>query len=193
MESGAIFGQELSSILPQRFAAEAGIYRGLKIEEASQQAGDVRLDDRDGLIMGESSNGVRGVPANSRKAVNRLDRIGKLARILLDDDLRGGVEVTRPGIIPESLPGVENFAFGGSGEGGKVREPLHPHLIVGDDRGDLRLLEHEFRNQHCVGISGAAPRQIAAVLAVPKAKRTPEGSGVRSEFHVRKEGLVPEA
>ena len=58
----------------------------------------------------------------------------------------------------------------GGGKSGEIGEAPHPLMIVGDDRSDLRLLEHELRNENCVRIARPAPRQVAAVACEPAGK-----------------------
>ena len=67
--------QQISRVLPQRFAAGAGINRNLEIEEAGEQTRDVRFDDRNRSIEGERGHGVRGVTANSRQVPDRIQRL----------------------------------------------------------------------------------------------------------------------
>jgi hypothetical protein len=176
VESGAIQREEFGSTLPQRFAPEAGINRNLEIEQTSQEAGDVCLDDWDRLIEGEGHDGVRSVTANSWQSPNRLQRLGKSAAISRYDGLCGRAEVASSRVIAETLPGVKNFVFRRGGKSGKIREAPHPLIKVWDDRGDLRLLEHELRNENCVRIVRPAPRQFAAVARKPAGKDSPKKS-----------------
>jgi hypothetical protein len=40
-------------------------------------------------------------------------------------------------------------------------------LIIGDDRGDLGLLEHDLRNPDGIGISCSSPGKISFILLKP--------------------------
>ena len=40
-------------------------------------------------------------------------------------------------------------------------------MIVGQDGGDARLLQHDFRDPDAVGVAAASPRKIAAVHGEP--------------------------
>ena len=87
-------------------------------------------------------------------------------------NLKGcGAEISGASVVPEPLPGVENFLFRRGGNCGKIRETAQPLIIIWDYGGDLSLLEHELRDEDGVGIPAVAPGKIAAVFAVPRKKR----------------------
>jgi hypothetical protein len=69
---------------------------------------------------------------------------------------------------------VQNLVFGSCGQSSEIRETPHPFIIIWDDDGDLGLLEHELGNEDGVGIGGAAPGKIPAVVAVPVQEGAPE-------------------
>ena len=92
-------------------------------------------------------------------------------------------EIMSSRVIAEALPGVENFVLRGDGQSGEIWEAPHPLIIVWDDRGDLRLLEHELGHQDRVRISGATPGEIAALFPVPGEEGVAERSGVRGRVH----------
>jgi len=52
---------------------------------------------------------------------------------------------------------------------GKSAEPL---VIVRDDGGDLRLLEHELGNEDCVRVPNPAPGEIAPMPTIPTQQAT---------------------
>jgi hypothetical protein len=83
-------------------------------------------------------------------------------------------EVSGARVIAKALPGAKDLLFGSSRQGGEIGETPQPLIIIREDGGDLRLLEHELGDEDSVGIAGAAPGEIAAVLAVPGAERAPE-------------------
>ena len=47
-------------------------------------------------------------------------------------------------------------------------------MIIRDDGGDLRLLEHELGNEDCVRIAGPAPGEIAPMPTIPTNKTSGE-------------------
>ena len=49
---------------------------------------------------------------------------------------------------------------------------MQPFIIIGNYRGDLSLLEHEFGHENGVRIVGLAPWEISPMTAEPAEKRT---------------------
>ena len=47
-------------------------------------------------------------------------------------------------------------------------------MIIRDDGGDLRLLEHELGNEDCVRIAGPAPGEIAPMPTIPAQQASDE-------------------
>ena len=85
-----------------------------------------------------------------------------LATTVFRHESPGGLQIARPGVVAETLPGVQHIRFPGARERGEIRETLEPALIIRKNGRDLGLLEHEFRDQDRVRVAGAAPRKIAA-------------------------------
>ena len=65
--AGVAAWDELRGDGPKPLASGARVDRRLQVEDAGEDAGDVRFDDRDRLVEGEGGDGVRGVTANPRK------------------------------------------------------------------------------------------------------------------------------
>jgi hypothetical protein len=103
--------------------------------------------------------------------------------MFLHDGLCGRAEITSSRVIAETLPAVQNFVLRSGGKSGEIGEAPHPLIIVWDDRGDLRLLEHELGHQDRVGISGTTPGEIAALFPIPGEEGVAERSGVRGRVH----------
>ena len=55
----------------------------------------------------------------------------------------GSVKISRASVIAEAFPRVEHVAFGSTRESGKIGKPTEPLIVIGKNRRDLRLLEHE--------------------------------------------------
>ena len=51
------------------------------------------------------------------------------------------------------------------------RELLQPPMVIRDDRGNLRLLEHELGNCDGVGVAGSSPGQISLGRSIPNAEK----------------------
>lgn len=168
---GVAFGNEMRRVIPKFFAASAEIDFLGNIEEAGNQPARVRFDNGDGSIESESGDGVGGIAADTGKFTNGIDVAGKDSTMSILHDFGGGMEMARAIVIAEALPGVKDCVFGGMSEGGDIREQSEPFIIIGNDGRDLGLLEHDFGDEDGVWIAGAAPGEIAAVVAVPVEKR----------------------
>ena len=168
---------------PKRVAAGAGIDRNLQIENSSEQTRDVGFDDRKRLVEGECGYGVRSVAADSRKSPHRIHRPGESAAMFGHDDFCGGAEIASPSVVPQSLPGMENFPLGGRGERGKIWEAPHPFIIIKDNGSDLSLLEHDLGDEDSVGMARATPGKITAVFTIPGEEDAAERGGVRKMIH----------
>ncbi len=63
--------------------------------------------------------------------------------MLVDYKAGGAVEVSCATVVAEPLPGLEDPVLGGSRQVPDGRKGLQEPLIVGDDRLDPGLLEHD--------------------------------------------------
>jgi ribonuclease HIII len=77
------------------------------------------------------------------------------------------MQIARPVVVSEPLPGVEYFGFVGPCQIGQRREAIEPSLIITEDRRNLGLLEHQFRDENGIRIVGGPPRQSASVSFEP--------------------------
>lgn len=77
------------------------------------------------------------------------------------------VEISRPGVISETLPGAKHIVFRSACQSGEIGKPQQPIVIVRDHRHDLGLLEHKLGDENGVRITGPAPREIAAMATIP--------------------------
>jgi len=84
------------------------------------------------------------------------------------------MKVACPGVIAESLPGVKNIVFCRARQYREGRESSKPVLIIRQHSYDLRLLQHDFRNEDGVGIAGPPPGKVAAMAVIPFHEGTPE-------------------
>ena len=97
---------------------------------------------------------------------------------MFDNQFCAAVKIARPRVITETLPGVENIGFSRTGERPNGGETAEPSNIVRDHSGGLSLLEHYLGDENGVGVLGAAPGELAAVIGIPAKKRTAEGADV---------------
>ena len=87
------------------------------------------------------------------------------------DDAGRLMEVAGAGIVAEALPGLEDAVLAGPGERPHVGKLLQEPLVVGDDRVDAGLLEHDLGHPDPVGVLRPAPGQIPFVCPVPVQKQ----------------------
>ena len=73
---------------------------------------------------------------------------------------------------------MENIGFSRVAERPNGTETAEPSIIVRNHGGGLGLLEHHLGDQDGVGIFGAAPGELAAMIRMPTKKRTAEGADV---------------
>lgn len=158
---------ERSRVIPKRVLAGRGIDRLSQIKEAAQYSRNIRFDDRHRSIEREGCNRMGGVLANPRKILHFADLPWKSTAMAIDDDFRGGVEISGASVVAEALPGVEHIVLRRARQGRKTREPAQPLFIIGEHGSDLGLLKHQFGNEDGVRIAGPPPRKVAAVLGAP--------------------------
>jgi len=72
----------------------------------------------------------------------------------------GAVQIARAGVVAQPAPHGEYVILGGGGEAGKVGKALEEALVIRHDCGDLRLLQHDFRQPDPVRVARALPGKI---------------------------------
>lgn len=135
--------------------------------EPTEHTGHVAVHDRGGEVEGGAGDGARGVGSDSGQFEDLVVGVGEPARMLLEDEPGGAAEVVETAVIAEPFPEFAQSARVGSCEGGEVGQLAHPTFPVGLDGGHAGLLEHDLRDPDGVGIAGAAPGQVAGVVAEP--------------------------
>ena len=152
---------------PKGFSTEGGIDGFAKIENPRQNASGVGLDDWNGSIEREAGHRVRGVFPDSWESPHLLDCVRESAAVSIHNDYCCAAEISRPSVISETLPRAKHLVFGSVSQNGEVGKSQEPVIIIGDHGRNLGLLEHEFGDKDGVRITGSAPREIAAVAAIP--------------------------
>ncbi|MNY43353.1 hypothetical protein D3C86_1783050 [compost metagenome] len=78
------------------------------------------------------------------------------------------MQIARTGVVAKPSPQVQHFIEGSIGEIGYRREPLHKTLKIGDNRCDLRLLQHHLGEPYFVRRFFNLPGQgFTPVFVVP--------------------------
>lgn len=132
------------------------------------------------MVKGEAADCASGVWSHSGKGGELGSLSGELTVKFLEDGLRGFLQVTNAVVVAEAFPSAENFFFGGVGDaldGGKLGEEFF-EPPVGENRGDGRLLKHDFRNEDGPRVSGFTPRMGFAIFAEPLEESGSEGADV---------------
>ena len=126
---------------------------------------------------------MRGVFPDSRKLSHLLDSTGEFSVMSIHNGFCGGVEISRASVIAEALPRAKHLVFRSARQGGEIRKPAKPLVIIRNHSRDLRLLQHELGNEDCVRIAGPAPGQIAPVATIPANKRVAKNGKVFWRCH----------
>jgi hypothetical protein len=93
--------------------------------------------------------------------------VSRIAAVTLDRLARDGVQPARADVVAERTPRFGHVVFRRRRQRVKARILLQPLVVLGQHAIDLRLLEHDFRDEDVVRIARAAPRKIAAVSPIP--------------------------
>lgn len=135
--------------------------------DAGEDAGDVAVEDRERNIVSDAEDGRRGVAANPGKRERGFQSAWEFAMMASNDFFRRGVEITRATVVTEAGPEAQDFLLRGGGEhvdGGKFFEEA---VVIGEDGGNARLLQHDLGDPDAVGVAADAPGEVAAMSAEP--------------------------
>ena len=149
--------------------------RGRKAEE---NALDVAVDDGDGFAEGDGGDGGAGVLADAG-SVRRASAAAcgsepprsstmnwaALCNMRADGSNRGQTS-------------GEHLCFCRQGERDDRGKPAQEAVVVLEDGGDARLLQHDLGDPGPVGIGDAAPRKFAGVSAIPVHQTAAKGGWV---------------
>jgi ribonuclease HIII len=166
--------------VPEEGLAGGGVDRGGVVEEAGEDAGDVGIDDGDGLAEGKGGDCPGGVASEAGEGQERGGIARERAIVMIEDGLGGLLEIADAVVVAEAFPGFEELRFTGRGEGGDIgksgEESLEPTVLP--DCGDGGLLEHDLRDENGVGIGCLPPGVVFAVGIKPPEQGAAEGAGV---------------
>lgn len=126
--------------------------------------GDIDIRWNDMCSERERPQGVRGVGADSRQLPQSRRRRRPARRC---DGGTGALEVDGAAVVAQPGPRSDHIGGRRRGQRRRRRPTLQPDGVAGDDAGDLRLLEHHLGDEDRVRVARPAPRQVAAVCAVP--------------------------
>ena len=84
------------------------------------------------------------------------------------DLLRRRVQVMRAPVVAQAAPVLEHALDGRGGERANIGKFGDEPLVVRNDRGHLRLLQHDFGQPDAIGVARVLPREaVAPVRALP--------------------------
>lgn len=157
----------------------AGAAHGLGVAaEPCQHPPRVGLDDRRRQIERDRGDRPGRVPPHPGKRPQSGDRPRKHAAVLGHERLGRGVQLPGPPIIAQPLPMLEDLRFARPREMADAGEPAEEPGEEILDAFDLCLLEHHLAHPHGIGITGAAPRQVAPRPGVPPREPPPDAGRI---------------
>ena len=141
--------------------------RPVDVGQAGEQPLHVGVHQRPGLVEGDGEDGRGGVRADAGQG-EQLVAVGRdLAVVALDQQPGGTLDVARPAVVAEALPGLEQGLLGGNGHRGRVREAVQPAPEILGHPLHLGLLAHDLGDPHLVGLVAASPGQGPVVGGKP--------------------------
>ena len=139
--------------------------------EPDDHTPDVGIEEGHILLKGKTGDGPRCISADAWQSLEGHYITWECASVLRDDRLCRALQINRAPIVAEPLPGRDNGARGGIGQGMHVGELRQKGVIFGDDTLDLRLLQHQLGHQNAVGVTRMPPRQVAPMCGKPGQQR----------------------
>ncbi len=136
--------------------------------EPREDADDVAVENRRGLVEGDAANRAGGVAANAGQGENGSKVFRKFSVVLGEHLPRGFLKIADSRVVAEAFPKFVEFGGRGFGGGLNCRQLPHPAVPIWDHGLDLRLLEHDLGNPHGVRIARAPPGQVAGVGGEPE-------------------------
>ena len=138
----------------------------LLCSKARQHAFDVAVEDRCTQAHAQARNRASGGQADTRQFGEFFHVAGEFAAVFGHHDLRGLLQVARPGVVAQARPQVQHFIFRRGGQGFDRRQGGHEPVEVVEHGADLGLLQHDLRHPHPVRRDALLPGQVVAAMAV---------------------------
>ncbi len=102
-------------------------------------------------MHGQRRNGASGGASDAGQGFQCLDVLWEFAAVILRYLFCSLVQVARSGVIAQASPQVQHLVYAGICQCSDIGILLHETKIVGNDRLDLGLLQHDFRDPDPVG------------------------------------------
>jgi len=121
---------------------------------------------------GDGEDGSRCISADARKTEQVVECLRDPSSELIHDPLSGPVQVPCSGIVAETFPDLQDPGKVCPGQvpnrGKRFQEPV----VIGDDRRNLGLLQHDLRDPDGIGVVGPSPGKIPCGLLEPPEELT---------------------
>ena len=171
------FGQAAFGKLPQAFLGGGRGRVGVDGGMAQEDAFDVAVEDGFARAIGKDGYRCGGRASYAFQGFEFGAGVRECAVVLVADLFGGVVEVAGAAVVAQSAPQRHDAVGGGVGEGADGGVSGKEALVVGDDGGDLGLLEHDFREPDAVGVVALPGQVVAAMLFLPVYQARGEGIG----------------
>lgn len=127
----------------------------------------------------EGEHGPGGGATDAGQGHHLFQLFRKEAAVQIADLLGSLVQVAGARVVAKPGPVMQHLVDGGVGQGQHVGEAGHEPLVIGDDSGNLGLLQHDLGDPDPVGGFVLLPGQgLAAVDLVPVQNAGGEGGVV---------------
>src|SRR5262245_8596212 len=135
-------------------------------EDAAEDTPHVGVEHGGVPAVRERKDRARGVAPDPRQGSQRLLAVGETAAVAGDGLPRDRVEANRTDVVAEWVPEAPYGVDGRCGEALDGRVVAQELAILRHDPVDLRLLEHDLRDEHAVRLERGALGLVAVVLGV---------------------------
>ena len=143
----------------------------------------ISIEDRGFFVMRNRENGPCCVSADPRQAEEFIQTIWNPSIELANDSFCRLMEVSGTGVVPQSLPYLQNPRKVCFGQNLNRWKGLQESLVVGYDRIDLSLLKHDLRDPDAIGVPSPSPREISPLFPEPLKEPVLNVAYIRMGFH----------
>ena len=169
----AVVGHQLRRAPSQPSRRRAASRVAPQAEPAGQHARHVAVHQRRRAVEGDAGHRRGGVGPDSRQLAQPRRVVRHPTPVPVPQRARRRLEVAGPAVVAEPRPQREHVVLRRRGQGLDRREAVEEPSPALLHHRDPRLLQHELGHQDRVRVARAAPRQVAAVPAVPAEERRP--------------------
>ena len=136
-------------------------------EDAEEHARDVGIENRGTLAERKAADRAGRVCADALEREQRFLVGRQLSAVASNRFSRDRLQALRSDVVAKRVPRVRHFLFGCRSQRFERRVLVEPFGVLRQHAIDLRLLQHDFRDEDVVRVVGLAPGQIAPVTPVP--------------------------